>query len=289
MTKQQKGYLLAFAGVVIFGLTLPFTRIAVAELPAVFVGLGRALVAAMLAGVMLTVTRSPRPQRADIFKLLLAGFGIVIGFPLFSAIAMESAPASHGAVVLGILPLGTAAAAIVFAGEKPSLKFWAWAMAGSIAVVIFALLNGGGGGDGSLYGADLWLLASIVAAAIGYAISGDLTRRLGGWQVISWCLLITAPVIAMPVAWSLPDVNLNASASAWFAFGYVAVFSQFLGFFFWNNGMAMAGVAKAGQVQLLQIFVTLVGSWFLLGEPITPTLGGFALVVAFCVWMGRKA
>ena len=286
MSHTTKGYLLAFAGVVIFGLTLPFTRIAVAELPPVFVGLGRAIVAAVIAGIMLSVTRSPRPVRRDLLKLLLAGFGIVIGFPLFSAIAMQTAPASHGAVVLGILPLATAAAAIVFAGENPSLKFWGWAIAGSVTVLAFAMLNAGGS---ELYGADLLLLGSIIAAAIGYAISGDLTRRLGGWQVISWCLLVMVPVIIVPVLFFLPDVNWSASTSAWLAFAYVAVFSQFLGFFFWNNGMALAGVARAGQVQLLQIFVTLAGSWVLLGETVTAVTFAFALIVAFCVWMGRKA
>ena len=286
MSNTTKGYLLAFAGVVIFGLTLPFTRIAVAEFPPVFVGLGRAIVAAAIAGIMLGMTNSPRPVRRDMLKLLLAGFGIVIGFPLFSAIAMQTAPASHGGVVLGILPLATAAAAIVFAGENPSLKFWAWAVAGSAAVVTFALFSAGGS---EIYVADLWLLASIIAAATGYAISGDLSKRLGGWQVISWCLLVMVPIVIVPVAFSMPDVNWNASTSAWLAFAYVAVFSQFLGFFFWNNGMALAGVARAGQVQLLQIFVTLAGSWALLGEPVTAITFGFALVVAFCVWMGRKA
>lgn len=286
MSHTTKGYLLAFAGVVIFGLTLPFTRIAVAELPPVFVGLGRAVVAAVIAAVMLFMTRSPRPVRRDLLKLLLAGFGIVIGFPLFSAIAMQTAPASHGGVVLGILPLATAAAAIAFAGENPTLKFWAWALAGSVAVVAFALLNAGGN---ELYRADLWLLGAIVAAAVGYAISGDLTRRLGGWQVISWCLLVMVPIIIVPVILSLPDVNWSASPQAWVSFAYVAVFSQFLGFFFWNNGMALAGVARAGQVQLLQIFVTLAGSWLLLDEALSAVTSGFALIVAFCVWMGRKA
>ena len=199
---------------------------------------------------------------------------------------MRATRFSHGGVVLGILPLATAAAAIAFAGENPSLKFWAWAVAGSVAVVAFAVLNAGGS---EFYGADLWLLGSIIAAAVGYAISGDLTRRLGGWQVISWCLLVMVPIIIVPVALTLPEVNWQASTSAWLAFAYVAVFSQFLGFFFWNNGMALAGVARAGQVQLLQIFVTLAGSWALLGETVSALTLGFALAVAFCVWMGRKA
>ncbi len=286
MTDTTKGYLLAFAGVVIFGLTLPFTRIAVAELPPVFVGLGRALVAAGIAAIMLAMTNSPRPVRRDVFRLLLAGCGVVIGFPLFTAIAMQTAPASHGGVVLGILPLATAAAAIVFAGEKPSARFWAWGVTGAAAVVAFSLLNAGGT---EFHTADLWLVAAIIAASVGYAISGDMARRLGGWQVISWILLIMVPVIALPVMFTLPQVNWGASANAWWAFAYVAVFSQFLGFFFWNSGMALAGVAKAGQVQLLQIFVTLAGSWVLLGEPVTAMLAGFAVVVVLCVWMGRRA
>jgi drug/metabolite transporter (DMT)-like permease len=212
MSDTTRGYLLALAGVVIFGLTLPFTRIAVAELPPVFVGLGRAIVAALIAAVMLAMTRSPRPIRRDILKLLVAGFGIVIGFPVFSAIAMQTAPASHGGVVLGILPLATAAAAMVFAGERPSARFWVWAVAGSAAVVTFALLNAGAT---EVYTADLWLLAAIVAAAIGYAISGDMTKRLGGWQVISWCLIVMLPVIIVPVMFTLPHVNWGASAWAW--------------------------------------------------------------------------
>lgn len=286
MSDTTRGLLLALAGVVIFGLTLPFTRIAVAELPPVFVGLGRAVVAAIIAAFTLAMTRSPHPIRRDLLKLLVAGFGIVIGFPVFSAIAMQSAPASHGGVVLGILPLATAAAAIVFAGERPSRRFWLWAMAGSAAVVAFAVLNAGAT---EVYTADLWLLAAIVTAAIGYAISGHMTRRLGGWQVISWCLIVMLPVIILPVIFTLPEVNWDASAWAWWSFAYVAVFSQFLGFFFWNNGLALAGVARAGQMQLFQIFVTLAGSWALLGEPLTAVTWAFALIVMFCVWMGRKA
>ena len=286
MTTRTRGLLLALAGVVIFGLTLPFTRIAVAELPPVFVGLGRAVVAALLAAFMLSMTRSPLPIRRDLLKLVVAGFGIVIGFPLFSAIAMQTAPASHGGIVLGILPLATAAAAIVFAGEKPSAKFWLWAVSGSAAVVTFAILNAGAT---EVYIADIWLLGAIVAAAVGYAISGDMTKRLGGWQVISWCLIVMLPIIIIPVMFALPAVNWGASVWAWGSFAYVAVFSQFLGFFFWNNGLALAGVARAGQMQLLQIFVTLAGSWALLGEQLTALTAGFALLVAWCVWMGRKA
>lgn len=284
MNDTTKGYLLGLAAVIIFGLTLPATRIAVAELPATFVGLGRAIVAAGIAALFLKLGNAARPSRAQLGKLALAAAGIIFGFPLFSAIAMKTAPASHGGVVLGILPLATAAAGVIFARERPSLGFWLCGLAGAAAVVTFSLLDGGT----EIYAADALLVVAVLSAAIGYAISGDLSRTLGGWQVISWALVISVPVLLIPVIWVLPDVNWQASAQAWLAFAYVAVFSQFLGFFFWNRAMAIAGVGRIGQLQLFQIFVTLIGSWALLGEHIKPITLIFAAIVFLTVWLGRK-
>lgn len=284
MNQQTKGYLLGLAAVVIFGLTLPATRIAVAELPATFVGLGRAVVAAVIAGIFLKLGNAPRPDRRQLGRLTVASAGIIFGFPLFSAIAMKSAPAAHGGVVLGILPLATAAAGVVFARERPSLGFWFCGIAGAAAVVTFSLLDGGA----EIYAADMLLVLAVISAAVGYAISGDLSRRLGGWQVISWALVISVPVLLVPVLWVLPDVNWQASAAAWLAFAYVAIFSQFLGFFFWNKAMAIAGVGRIGQLQLFQIYVTLVGSWALVGEQIKPVTIIFAVIVFITVWIGRK-
>lgn len=284
LTDTAKGYLLGFTAVIIFGLTLPATRIAVAELPATFVGLGRAIVAAGIAAVFLKLGNAPRPTHAQIGKLALASAGIIFGFPLFSAIAMKTAPAAHGGVVLGILPLATALAGVVFAGERPSLGFWVCGLIGSAAVVVFSLLDGGT----EIYGADILLVLAVISAAVGYAVSGDLSRTLGGWQVISWALVISVPVLLLPVIWVLPEVNWPASARAWASFAYVAVFSQFLGFFFWNKAMAIAGVAKIGQLQLFQIFITLIGSWALVGEVIKPVTILFAVIVFTAVWFGRK-
>ena len=284
VTDQTKGYILGLAAVVIFGLTLPTTRIAVAELPAIFVGLGRAIVAAAIAAVFLKLRNAPRPDRTQLGKLALASSGIIFGFPLLTAIAMKTAPAAHGGVVLGILPLATAAAGVIFARERPSAGFWMCAMIGSAAVVAYSLLEAGEG----LYGADILLVLAVISAAVGYAISGDLSRTLGGWQVISWALVISVPVLLIPVIWVLPQVNWQASWQAWASFAYVAIFSQFLGFFFWNKAMAIAGVAKVGQLQLFQIFVTLLGSWALAGEHIKPITFIFAMIVFLAVWLGRK-
>ena len=284
MSDTARGYLLGLAAVVIFGLTLPATRIAVAELPATFVGLGRALVAAIIAAVFLKLGQAPRPTRTQLGRLAIASAGIIFGFPLFSAIAMKTAPASHGGVVLGILPLATALAGVIFARERPSLGFWLCGLAGTASVVVFSLLDGGA----EVYAADFLLLLAIVSAAVGYAISGDLSRTLGGWQVISWALVISVPALLVPVLWVLPDVNWSASLRAWLSFAYVAVFSQFLGFFFWNRAMAIAGVARVGQLQLFQIFVTLIGSWALIGEQIKPITLVFAIIVFATVWLGRR-
>jgi drug/metabolite transporter (DMT)-like permease len=280
---QTKGYVLGMAAVIIFGLTLPATRIAVTELPATFVGLGRAVVAAAIAALFLKFGNAPRPSRAQLGKLALASAGIIFGFPLFSAIAMKTAPAAHGGVVLGILPLATATAGVIFARERPSLGFWLCAAAGATAIVTFSLLDGGA----EIHAADALLILAVLSAAIGYAISGDLSRTLGGWQVISWALVISVPALLVPVIWVLPEVTWSASPGAWLGFAYVAIFSQFLGFFFWNRAMAIAGVGRIGQLQLFQIFVTLIGSWALIGEEVKPITILFATIVFLTVWLGR--
>lgn len=284
MTDTTKGMLLGLVGVAMFGLTLPATRISVAEFPAVFASLGRAVVAAGLAGALLLATRSPLPRGGQWLRLGVVGAGVVLGFPFFSATAMQTVPASHGGVVLGILPLATAAAGVLFARERPSPAFWAWGAAGAALVSGFALLDGGM----ALAWGDLMLVCAVVSAATGYALSGRLASELGGWQVIAWALVLMLPLVLVPVVPVLGRLDWGASPAAWGAFAYTAVFSQFLGFFFWNRGMALGGVARVGQVQLLQIFVTLIGSAVLLGETIAPYTIGFALAVAATVWMGRR-
>ena len=178
---------------------------------------------------------------------------------------MQYAPASHGAVVLAVLPLLTAMAGALVAGERPSLGFWACGVAGTGAVLVYSLLSGGGSGD--LHWADLLLAASAISAAMAYALGGEMARRIGGWEVISWALVFSSPAMLVLVLLSGP-INWAASASAWAGFLYVSVFSMFLGFFAWNKGMAMGGIARIGQIQLLQPFVALAAASALLGESV---------------------
>lgn len=284
---ELQGFLYGLVGVVIFGLTLPMTRLAVAELDPIFVGLGRSLVAAVLAAVALIATRQPWPERSDLPLLGVTAAGVIFGFPAFSALALVNAPAGHGGIILAILPLATAIAGVVIARERPSIGFWMCGVAGSLAVLAFAWLDGAFASAG-LGAADLLFLAAIAAAAIGYTSGAMLAQRLGGWQTISWALILATPVLAVVVPLLSGPINWGASASAWAGFAYVALMSQFVGFFFWYKGLALGGVAKVGQVQLLQTFVTLAGAWAILGEAIGPLELGFAALVVVIVAIGRR-
>lgn len=282
-TAEARGMWWGLAGVAVFSLTLPFTRVAVAELNPVLVALGRAVVAAVAAALMLWWLRAPLPTRRQWQALAVTALGVVVGFPVFSSLAMRDVPASHGAIVVGILPLATAVVAALRFGERPSLGFWLAALAGSAVVVAFALNQGGG----ALHLADLALFAAVVAAAIGYAEGGRLAQSMGGQQVICWALLLSMPLLLPATLWLGWKYGIEASPRAWLAFGYVSLFSMFIGFFFWYKGLALGGIARVGQTQLLQPFMTLVGAAVLVGEALEAAHFLFALVVIALVALGR--
>jgi drug/metabolite transporter (DMT)-like permease len=282
---DRNSLLYGFLGITIFSITLPATRLAVAHLTPTFVGLGRAVVAAALALILLLLTRQPIPPRRTWPQFALVVAGVIIGFPLLSAIAMQDAPASHGAVITGLLPLATALGGVWRAGERPSRSFWIWAAIGSGLVLGFALVSG----SGSLRLADLALLGAVAAAGLGYAEGGVLARRFGAWQVICWSLVLAAPLLG-PIVWLARPMDLSAvPLTAWLGFGYVSVFSMFLGFFAWYHGLALGGIARVGQLQLLQPFLTILASAVILREPLTPVTLGFAIAVVSSVALGRRA
>jgi len=284
MTQETRGMWLGVGGVAIFSLTLPFTRIAVAELNPVLVALGRAVVAAMASALLLWHGGAARPTAAQVRALLVTALGVVIGFPVLSAIAMRYVPASHGAVVLGILPLATALFGALRFGERPSAGFWFAALLGSGIVVAFAVSQGGG----ALQAADFALFAAVVAAAMGYAEGARLSRTMGGHQVISWALVLSLPLLLPASAWLAWHYGASASPKAWMGFAYVSLFSMFIGFFFWYKGLALGGIARVGQVQLLQPFLTLVGAALIDGETPDARHFLFAFAVIAVVAFGRR-
>jgi drug/metabolite transporter (DMT)-like permease len=284
------GLLFGFVGVLSFSLTLPATRLAIAGLDPTFVGLGRGVVAGAVGAIILAVTGQTRPHRRPTGlqwrSLAVVAVGVVLGFPLLSAWAMQRLPASHGAVVLGLLPLLTALAGVVRAGDRPEKLFWLASGIGSATVVGFALESGAGG----LYGADLVLLGAVVAAAVGYAEGGRLAQQLGGWQVICWALVLSAPFELLPTLWlAQTDTVWDASLVAWLGFAYLCFVSQLVGFFAWYHGLAVGGVARVSQMQLLQPFLTIIFSAILLQESVSPKTIGAALLVIGSVAISRKA
>lgn len=284
LSRETLGLLLGFCGVAGFSVTLPATRLAVASLDPVLVGLGRSLVAATLAAMLLRLTRQPLPNRAQIKSLAVAAAGVIVGFPLLSSWAMQSLPAAHGAILVAILPLFTAVAGALRTGERPSSGFWLTSLAGSMLVAIFAIFNGAVGWQG----ADAVLILASLAAAVGYAEGGRLARIMGGWQVICWSLVIAAPFLFLPVLLALLRHGAQAPLQAWLGFGYVSVVSQLIAFILWYQGLAVGGVVRVSQVQLFQPFMTLGVAALLLGEAITPTMLAFALAVAAAVAVGRR-
>lgn len=282
---QIRGYAFGLLGVIAFSITLPATRVAVGSFDPFFIGLGRELVAACLAAPLLFFTRQPWPNASQLRRLWIVVAALVFGFPIFSALAMQRADASHGAVVLGLLPLATAVAGFLRAHERPSLAFWCASAAGSCAVVVFALAQGGGS-----FGSGDWaLLAAVAASALGYAEGGRLGRELGGWQVICWALVLGFPLVLPTVVWLAWQHGLQATPAAWAGFAYVGIISAFLGFFPWYHGLAIGGVARVGQIQLLQPFFTLAFAAAFLGEAFSLSALLAATLVALSILAGRKA
>jgi drug/metabolite transporter (DMT)-like permease len=280
------GYVLGGLGVFIFALTLPMTRLAVGDnehpqLSPFFVTAGRAAVAGLLSAAYLLVRRCSVPPRALWRTLGLSAAGTVIGFPLGIAMALREVPSMHAAVVTGLLPLATAIGGAITTKKRHSLGFWFCAILGCVLVIAFAHHQGGG----RLVGADGWLLFSIISAAIGYVAGARASAQLPSPQVISWVLVGSLPLTLplMLLAW--PQGRIEAAA--WIGFGYVAVFSMWIGFFAWYRGLVLGGVVRVSQVQLLQPFLALLLAAPILGERLDPLTLGFSLVILVVVAVGR--
>ena len=286
---ERKGLWLGLAGVVIFALTLPMTRLAVGSTQAplmsgVFVAMGRAALAALLSIAFLLLTRAPWPRRADWWPLALTSAGVVFGFPLFTSVAMRHVEAVHSSVIVGVLPLATALVGALLHRQRPSPAFWFCGGLGSALVVAFALLESAA--RMRLQGADLLLLAAMACAAVGYGYGARLSQRLRAEHVICWALVVALPLTLPLALWTLPHSPLPASA--WWGFAYVAVFSMWLGFFAWYRGLALGGTVRVSQVQLVQPFLGMLFAVPLLGERLDAMSVGFALAVIATVFVGKK-
>lgn len=279
MSTSDNGWLQGSIGVLIFSGSLPATRLAVAELEPVFLTLLRASLAGVLAALILLAMRQPLPRRQQWGSLLVVLGGVVLGFPLLTAQALQHVSSGHALVYMGLLPLLTALFGVWRGAERTTRRFWLFSGAGSVLVAGFALAQAH---SGDLQG-DALMLAAIVICGLGYAEGGRLARELGGWQVICWALVLALPC-SLPAALLVqPPTLATVGWAAWAGLAYVSLFSMLIGFFFWYGGLARGGIAMIGQLQLLQPFLGFLLTALLLGETITPGMIATATAVLLCV------
>ena len=277
LSREHLGLLLGFVGVAIFGGTLPATRIAVSAIDPLAMTALRTAIAGLCSLALLIVLRRPLPPRRLWPQLAIAMLCVSILFPFLMALGMQTVDASHGGVVLGILPIATALVAVAITHERPRPLFWVASLAGAGLVIGFALRQGGG----AISAGDLFLFAAVAVSSIGYAFSGKLTSHMPGWEVISWVLVMALPISLPAAVLTMPADIGQIALNPWLALLYVALFSQWIGFFAWNAGMAMGGIARVSQVQLLQPFITFALAAYFNDETITPQILLFdAAVVA---------
>jgi drug/metabolite transporter (DMT)-like permease len=281
------GSALGGLGVLAFSMSLPATQVAVDELNPWLVAFGRAVGAGLLAWAYLRLVRAPRPTAGQWRRLAIVATGVVIGFPLFTSLALTTQTAAHGAVVIAVLPAITAVFAVLRAGERPPPMFWAASGTGLAAVLVF--LGTSGRASGAVEPADLFLFVAVVLCGLGYAEGGALARDLGGARTICWALVLSLPATVPITAIAVLAQPPNADTAAWLGFGYVTVVSMFLGFFAWYAGLARGGIAYVGQIQLAQPVLTLGWSALLLNEPVTLPAVGAALLVLACVIVTQRA
>lgn len=288
MQSAHKGWGSGLIGVIIFSGSLPATRVAVEGFSPLFLTSARAVIAAALGCSALLIWQQARPRRHDLAPLAIVALGVVIGFPLLTALALQQITSARSIVFIGLLPLATALFGVLRGGERPRPAFWLFSVAGSAIVAAYAWADSA---PGTASG-DLLMLAAIVICGLGYAEGARLSRRLGGWQVICWALVLAAPVMAamMILTWpqGWPPGWAGASLPVWLGLGYVSVFSMLIGFVFWNRGLALGGIAGVGQLQLLQPFFGLTLAGVLLGEPVAPSMIAVAVLVIACVAGARR-
>lgn len=284
MSKTLEGWINGFIGMLIFSGSLAATRVAVFGFDPVFLTVARAAIAGLIAAVLLRLLRQPRPSPDNWRSVLIVALGVVVGFPLLTALALQYITAARSIVFIGLLPLCTAIFAVLRAGERPQPVFWVFALAGSALVAGFAIQ----GADGGMWGGDLLMLGAIVICGLGYAEGAKLSRQLGGWQVICWALVFALPVMIVLCIATAPESLAGIDGAAWLGLGYVSLFSMLIGFFFWYRGLALGGIATVGQLQLLQPFFGLLIAAIVLAEHVDLAMVLVAMGVVFCVGAAKR-
>jgi len=281
--RRRLGLLLGLIGVASFSLTLPMTRLAVSSIDAGTVAVWRGLLAALAAGVILLFFFRQWPERRQIIPLFITGVGIVFGFPVLTTLAMQTIPSSHGAIVVGLLPISTAVVGVLATNERPSMIFWLISALGTVFILVFIFRQS----DGRFELGHIYLICAVLFAAVGYAFGGTVAKNMGAARVICWALVLMLPGLLV-AAFFVPPVPWKGEVTPLLAFLYLAFVSQLMGFFAWYAGLAMGGITRVSQVQLLQLFMTLIASALILSEPLDAEVWLFAALVVLSVAISSR-
>ncbi len=284
VNKETKGMLIGFVGILIFSLTLPVSKIAVLSFDPYFIAFGRAMLAGMVALTYLSYKKEILPSKADFLKFVVIALGVVFGFPIFTTVAMTEGSSSHGAVILGMMPLATTVIGVIRFKERPSLGFWLVSLLGAALVVVYALLKS----SGSFTYIDGLLVFGGICACVGYVEGAELSKKMNPRSVISWALVISLPINIVMGYVTFSEQYIHAGPIAWTSFLYLSLFSMYIGFFFWYEGLAIGGIARVSQVQLTQPFCTLLAASILLGDSLTVMNLVFAFLVVSTVILGKR-
>lgn len=282
--ERKRGWINGFIGMLIFSGSLPATKAAVLGFDPLFLTAARATIAGLLSLGMLLLYKEKLPTLRQWISLTVVSLGVVVGFPLLTAIALQEMTSAHSLVFLALLPLSTAIFAVIRGGEKPRPIFWLFSIIGSLLVMGYAISQGGT----SSISANILMIASVIVCGLGYAEGATLTRSLGGWQVICWALIVSLPIMFILTFILMPASLSIIRISAWVGLGYVSLFSMLIGFIFWYKGLSQGGIAAVGQLQLLQPFFGLALAATLLNESVNIIMLLVTIAVIFCVAGSRK-
>ncbi|MBC9228362.1 DMT family transporter [bacterium SPL81] len=285
MKSLNSGWLNGLIGIVIFAGSLPATRVAILELSPTFLTASRAAIAGVIALALILLSKQKMPEKKDWLSLFYVAIGVVIGFPLFTALALQFVSAAHTIVFVGLLPLSTAIFGVLRGGERPNLMFWVFAVLGGLFVFGYMLFQTGSWAFN--YG-DIFMLIAILLCGFGYAEGGNLSKQLGSWQVICWALILTLPMMLFIAYLYLPVSMAEISLSAKLGLAYVSLFSMLIGFFFWYKGLAQGGIATVGQLQLLQPIIGLLIAAVILQEQVSISMFAVTIAVIICVAFAKK-
>lgn len=291
MNPQFLAWCSGFMGVIIFSGSLPATRIAVMDMSPWLLTGSRSVIAGIIALILLKLLNVNKPDRKDVVGLIYVALGVVVGFPLFTALALQYINAAYSIIFVGLLPLSTAIFAVIRGGEQPKPVFWIFSLLGSALVLLYILLENAPNSENgatNLLGI-IYMLAAIIVCGLGYAEGGKLSRKIGGWQVICWALVMSLPMMLIITIFNFSTQTIaHLSFSALLALLYVSLFSMLIGFFFWYYGLAQGGIATVGQLQLLQPLFGLGLAALLLHESISWIMLFITFGVIGCVTFAKK-